>query len=221
MLSSILTFPFHILASIIRFVFHTLRIPLPRVPFSFLNFYRPLIARSSSRSDSYTVSDRWVRSLEEETGAHCLSRSSLVPGAGPSTQSNDLRSRLGTSSSRLLPDFTLGGYDEILRLCQSEIRIGCIVLVSSEHDDVLDFKRFVVAPFTYHTLLTAIQTYSDRPNSCRTPPQTQIHSMGRRCSGTGCLEWYVRPWFPHHLFTYMLRQLHRSCRQPRSRLWRS
>src|SRR6266566_8265988 len=103
MLSSILTFPFHVLASIIRFVFHTLRIPLPlpRAPFSFLNFYRPLFSRSSSRSDPYAVSDRWVRGLEDETGAHCLSRASPVPDAGPSTsqrQTNDLRSRLGAGS---------------------------------------------------------------------------------------------------------------------------
>ncbi|KAH9006631.1 hypothetical protein EDB86DRAFT_2875261 [Lactarius hatsudake] len=144
MLSSILTFPFHILASLVRFIFHTLRIPIPRVPFSSLNFYRPLIARPSTRSDPYTVSDRWVRSLEEETGAHCLSRASPVAGAGPSTsqlQSSELRSRHSTASPRLLPDFTLGSYDEILRLCQSEIRIGCVILVSNEHDDVPDFKR--------------------------------------------------------------------------------
>lgn len=157
MLSSILTFPFHVLASIIRFVFHTLRIPFPRIPFSLLNFYRPLIGRSSTRPDPYTASDRWVRSLEEETGAHCLSRASPAPHSGPSTlhpQANDLRSRLSTGPSRLLPDFTLGSYDEILRLCQSELRIGCIVLVSSEHDDVLDFKRFVIVPFIYRLLFT-------------------------------------------------------------------
>src|SRR6266404_2372179 len=144
MLSSILTFPFHILASLVRFIFHTLRIPIPRVPFSSLNFYRPLIARPSTRSDPYTVSDRWVPSLEEETGAHCLSRANPVLEAGPSTSelpSNELRSRTGTGSSRLLPDFSLGSYDEILRLWQSELRIGCIFLVSNEHDDVPDFKR--------------------------------------------------------------------------------
>jgi FAS-associated factor 2 len=144
MLSSILTFPFHIFASIVRFIFHTLRIPIPRLPFSSLNFYRPLFARPSTRSDPYTVSDRWVRSLEEETGAHCWSRASPVAGAGPSTsqlQSSELRSRIVTGSPRLLPDFTLGSYDEILRLCQSEMRIGCIILVSNEHDDVPDFKR--------------------------------------------------------------------------------
>lgn len=181
MLTSILTFPFHVLASIIRFFFHTLRIPLPRVPFSFLNFYRPLIARSSSRSDPYAVSDRWVRRLEEETGAHCLSRASPVPDAGPSTlqpQTNDLRSRLGVGSSRLLPDFTLGSYDEVLRLCQSEMRIGFIVLVSSEHDDVPDFKRYVVAPFIYHPFLTTMQTYFDGPYSRRTPSQAQIRCLG-------------------------------------------
>ncbi|KAI9438475.1 hypothetical protein H4582DRAFT_1948810 [Lactarius indigo] len=137
MLSSILTFPFHILASLVRFIFHTLRIPIPRVQFSSLNFYRPLIARPSTRSDPYTVSDRWVRSLEEETVPTWLV-------LGPSTsqlQSSELRNRIGTGSPRLLPDFTLGSYDEILRLCQSEIRIGCVILVSNEHDDVPDFKR--------------------------------------------------------------------------------
>ncbi|KAF8273385.1 hypothetical protein EI94DRAFT_1826140 [Lactarius quietus] len=151
MLSSILTFPFHILASIVRFIFHTLRIPIPRLPFSSLNFYRPLIPRPSTRSDPYTVSDRWVRSLEEETGAHCWSRASLVAGAGPSTsrlQTSELRSRMGTGSPRLLPDFTLGSYDEILRLCQSEMRIGCIILVSNEHDDVPDFKRHTLTDLT-------------------------------------------------------------------------
>ncbi|KAI0290930.1 hypothetical protein B0F90DRAFT_1651679 [Multifurca ochricompacta] len=156
MLSSILTFPFHVLASIIRFIFHTLRIPIPHVPFSSLNFYRPLIPRPSSRSDPYAVSDRWIRSLEEETGAHCLSRASLVPHAGPSTpqsQNSNLRSRVSTGSPRLLPDFTLGSYDEILRLCQSDIRIGCVILVSSEHDDVPDFKRNTLTDPTLVDLL--------------------------------------------------------------------
>lgn len=151
MLSSILTFPFHFLANLVRFIFHTLRIPIPRLPFSSLNFYRPLISRPSTRSDPFTVSDRWVRSLEEETGAHCLSRASTVAGVGPSTsqlQSSELRSRIGTGLPRLLPDFTLGSYDEILRSCQSEIRIGCIILVSNEHDDVPDFKRYALVLFS-------------------------------------------------------------------------
>lgn len=43
----------------------------------------------------------------------------------------------------MLPDFTLGSYDEALRTCQKEARIGCIILVSEEHDDVTEFKRWV------------------------------------------------------------------------------
>ncbi|KAI0262629.1 hypothetical protein BC834DRAFT_891002 [Gloeopeniophorella convolvens] len=151
MLTSILAFPFHVLAGIIRFIFHSLRIPIPRVPFSSLNFYRFSISGPASRSDPHTVSDRWVRSLEEETGAHCLSRASPAVNIGPSSsqrQASDLRSRLGAGSLKVLPDFTLGSYDEILRLCQSEIRIGCIILVSDEHDDVPDFKRCVVSEFS-------------------------------------------------------------------------
>ena len=61
-----------------------------------------------------------VRNLDDE-GAHCLGRASPVPDARlsssmPQRQTNDPRSRLGsgTGSLRLLPDFTLGNYDEIL-----------------------------------------------------------------------------------------------------------
>jgi hypothetical protein len=87
-------------------------------------------APSPGCSDPYAVSDRWAHSLEDETGAHYLSPASPVPDAGPSTsqhQTNDLCSRLGANSrQKLLPDFTLGGYSEILCLWQSELRIGCI-----------------------------------------------------------------------------------------------
>ncbi|KAI0290852.1 hypothetical protein B0F90DRAFT_1929113 [Multifurca ochricompacta] len=69
------------------------------------------------------------------------------------SQNSNLRSRLSTGSPRLLPDFTLGSYDEILRLCQSDIRIGCVILVSSEHDDVPDFKRNTLTDPTLVDLL--------------------------------------------------------------------
>ena len=66
--------------------------------------------------------------------------------AGPSS----LTSRTGASAvdggvfedgRKLLPDFTLGRYEEILRLCQREAKIACVILVSEEHDDVTEFKR--------------------------------------------------------------------------------
>ncbi|KAJ7489513.1 hypothetical protein FB451DRAFT_1390665 [Mycena latifolia] len=132
---SFLALPFHLLSTLFRFVFGVLRIPLPR-PFAFnLAFFRP--RRTSPRGDG--GADRWVRELEEETGAQCISASGVnAPGtgAGPSTLTHR-----GTSDRKVLPDFMLSTYEEALRVCQRDFRIGCIVLVSEEHDDVPEFKR--------------------------------------------------------------------------------
>ncbi|KAJ7705248.1 hypothetical protein B0H17DRAFT_1156753 [Mycena rosella] len=132
---SFLAFPFQLLSSLFRFLFGFLRIPLPR-PFAFnLAFFRP--RRTPPRGDG--GADRWVRELEEETGALCMSASSAsgVDAAGPST----LTHRGATTDRKVLPDFMLGTYEEALRVCQRDFRIGCIVLVSEEHDDVPEFKR--------------------------------------------------------------------------------
>ncbi|KAJ7083737.1 hypothetical protein B0H15DRAFT_911810 [Mycena belliarum] len=132
---SFLALPFQLLSALFRFVFGVLRIPLPR-PFTFnLTFFRP--RRTSPRGDG--GADRWVRELEEETGAQCLNASganAMGTGAGPSTLTHR-----GTSDRKVLPDFTLGTYEETLRVCQRDHRIGCIILVSEEHDDVPEFKR--------------------------------------------------------------------------------
>ncbi|KAJ7905092.1 hypothetical protein B0H13DRAFT_2663264 [Mycena leptocephala] len=55
---------------------------------------------------------------------------------GPSTLTHR-----APSDRKVLPDFTLGTYEDALRTCQRDIRIACIVLVSEEHDDVPEFKR--------------------------------------------------------------------------------
>ncbi|TFY68152.1 hypothetical protein EVG20_g3669 [Dentipellis fragilis] len=145
-LLSIVTFPLHLLASLIRFVLTGLRLPLPALRLSLLNIYARFTGQGQQRParDPYTVADRWVRALEDETGALCLSRARAdagVGGAGPSSPA--LRSRYGTmgTGGRVLPDFVLGSYEEALRTCQRELRVGCIVLVSEEHDDTTEFKR--------------------------------------------------------------------------------
>jgi FAS-associated factor 2 len=155
---SILTYPFHVLVAVIRFIFQSLRIPIPNAPISF----SPLSLASffnlrSTILDPYAEADRWLRSLEEETGATCLNSSYTssfnttnkeVDGdAGPS--GSVVRGRYGALSGglgvgRTLPDFWLGSYEDALLACQHQLRIGCIVLVSSEHDDVLPFKRYVL-----------------------------------------------------------------------------
>ena len=93
-----------------------------------------------------------MRALEDETGAVCYSRAgasttgaSSATDAGPST----LTTRAGAGANgesfeegvKKLPDFTLGSYEDILRIAQRENRIACVVLVSEEHDDVAEFKR--------------------------------------------------------------------------------
>lgn len=127
-----------------------LRIPIPQFRFANLNFYRPL---PTGPIDPRSVADRWVRALEEETGAVCISRANtagVAASSGTDAGPSSLTSRPGTSgregqvseeARKLLPDFTLGSYEEILRICQREAKIACIILVSEEHDDVNEFKR--------------------------------------------------------------------------------
>ncbi|KAG6844847.1 hypothetical protein H0H87_003090 [Tephrocybe sp. NHM501043] len=131
--------PIHLFSSILRFIFSLLRIPIPNIRFSSLSFYTPRPRRS------YGGPDRWLRELEEETGAVSISRASTgtstaldSSGAGPSTLTS--RTRL-LDDTKVLPDFTLGSYEDALRTCQRDARIGCIILVSEEHDDVSEFKR--------------------------------------------------------------------------------
>ncbi|KAJ7432072.1 hypothetical protein B0H11DRAFT_2179967 [Mycena galericulata] len=144
--SNLLVWPFQLLSTLFRFVFGVLRIPLPR-PFAFnLALFRP--RRAPPRGDG--GADRWVRELEEETGAQCMSASGVDAGtAGPSTLTHR------TNDRKVLPDFTLGTYEDALRVCQRDTRIACIVLVSEEHDDVPEFKRTTLTDPTLVRLLHA------------------------------------------------------------------
>ncbi|KAJ7176563.1 hypothetical protein C8R46DRAFT_1213153 [Mycena filopes] len=147
-LSGLFAFPFQLLSTLLRFVFGVLRIPLPR-PFAFnLALFRP--RRTPPRGDG--GADRWIRELEEETGAQCMSASAsgvdVGTGAGPSTLTHR-----APSDRKVLPDFTLGTYEDALRACQRDVRIACIVLVSEEHDDVPEFKRTTLTDPTLVRLL--------------------------------------------------------------------
>ena len=99
-----------------------------------------------------------IRELEEETGGIRESRlgdldmgsstgAEVQAGPGPSTLSR--RNEAARAHRRLIPEFYLGSYEEVLRVAQREYRLLCVVLVSNEHDDVPEFKRCVIllAPF--------------------------------------------------------------------------
>ncbi|KZT25606.1 hypothetical protein NEOLEDRAFT_1092611 [Neolentinus lepideus HHB14362 ss-1] len=133
MLLSILTFPFHFLSGILRTIFLVLRLPFgpSTTRFSSLTFLR----RPPKSTDPKAAADRWVRALEEETGATCVSRAGLLGAA-----LEDLEAA-AEDGKKVLPDFVVGSYEEALRKCEKEVRVGCVVLVSEEHDDVAEFKR--------------------------------------------------------------------------------
>ncbi|KAF8954716.1 hypothetical protein BDZ97DRAFT_1927810 [Flammula alnicola] len=142
-----IAFPLHVLSSLFRFIFGVLHIPIPQLRFSSLNFYRPLRPRPSSRGGP----DRWLRELEEETGAISIGRSKLPRGTTSSLLMDPGQSSLTSRSyvtngpfddgRKYLPDFTICSYEDMLRTCQREAKIGCVILVSEEHDDVAEFKR--------------------------------------------------------------------------------
>jgi len=148
---SFFTFPFSVLSNVLRFIFGVLHIPLPRsfATLSFLTSRGPSTTHRQLPEDPKSVTDRWVRALEEETGAVCISRNGNEAAstgvAGPSTASAStsmLRSRGdGSTTGPLLPDFFLGNYEEAMRTCQRQLKIGCIILVSDEHQDAVKFKR--------------------------------------------------------------------------------
>lgn len=91
--------------------------------------------------------------------------------AGPSTtRRHTYPPAASDDNQKILPDFFDGSYEEVLDICQREGRIACVVLVSAEHDDDADFKRYVMFTYTRcamcHILLWA-QVYPYRPDFCQ------------------------------------------------------
>ena len=76
-----------------------------------------------------------------------LSRSQSTEGEASGVASGSstvLNRRQGDDSNvRILPDFFIGSYEAFAKECakEDEPRIGCIFIVSEEHDDVATFKR--------------------------------------------------------------------------------
>jgi FAS-associated factor 2 len=153
-ITSPLTITVNILSSLFHFIFRVLRIPFPRL--NILNISLPggaprhgRVRRGSYSDDPAVVAERWVRELEEETGALCISKARALEAhetnasldePGPS---NRVIQRHATKR-KTLPDFFVGGYDAALRLAQQEARILCVILTCEEHDDVPPFRKDVL-----------------------------------------------------------------------------
>ncbi|SCV72798.1 BQ2448_4335 [Microbotryum intermedium] len=110
-------------------------------------------ARSLQRMDPVGSAERFVRSIEEMTGAVRWSRrlgdaqgsSSSVVGTSSGLSSLERR-RSGSNSSarKALPDFWIGSYESALKKANDDFQVLMVVLTCDEHEDDELFKRRVL-----------------------------------------------------------------------------
>lgn len=111
---------------------------------------------SISRLDPATAAERFVRSLEETTGAVRWSRrnestqnydsSTSGSGVGSSgievgTSAEGMRRRGAGAGRKALPEFWVGSYDSAVRKAKNEARVMMIVLTCEEHESHDDFVK--------------------------------------------------------------------------------
>jgi FAS-associated factor 2 len=95
--------------------------------------------------DPRSCADRWVRSLEESTSAiasaetSSSSRPSTSSVAGPSSSPPSHH-----QSAKRLPNFFIGSYADALKKAKDDLRLMCVILVSSEHEDHDEFVQNVI-----------------------------------------------------------------------------
>ncbi|GJE94004.1 hypothetical protein PsYK624_101720 [Phanerochaete sordida] len=151
-LIAIIAVPYTLLRAILRAL--RIPIPLPAVPPSFSITHMGLGISSAGLShrptpskDPKVAAERWIQSLEEETGCVSFSRAQAGEGeaSGIASGSSSVLNRRTSddANTRFLPDFFIGSYEAFARACASDSapKIGCVILVSEEHDDVATFKR--------------------------------------------------------------------------------
>ncbi|KAI0777964.1 hypothetical protein BC629DRAFT_1524371 [Irpex lacteus] len=102
-----------------------------------LNFglpHRPSIGGAPPVRDAKVAAERWARSLEEETGCVSISRAQVTEGESSGVASGSA-SVTRRNAGAQLRDFvrTLAKEDQA--------KVGCVIIVSEEHDDTPEFKR--------------------------------------------------------------------------------
>lgn len=146
---SILSFPFSLIGGILQFIFRLLRFPFGSGP-----TLRPGTGGNRGIGglglgfgggrgiveDPATVAERFVRELEDETGALTVSHSAASDEdekAGSSSASK------APDTTKRLPDFFIGSYEQALKAAETDLKVLCVIVLSSEHDDVPEFRRYV------------------------------------------------------------------------------
>ncbi|CUA77150.1 hypothetical protein RSOLAG22IIIB_12570 [Rhizoctonia solani] len=145
----VFAYPFSVTLSLFTFVLRIvgfplrlIGVPIPRLPpislVGVLTFLNRARRPGDNTDDPRTAAMRWVRQLEEETGAVSVNRAKDLEGQNEGKGKEPL-------NTGVLPNFYIGSYEEALRIAQRELRVLCVILVSEEHDDVAQFKRNVLA----------------------------------------------------------------------------
>lgn len=149
---SIISFPFTLLGGLLNFVLKVLRFPLNTLfPYLLrgggggptlrpgaggsglgLGIFGGGKAAAAIHEDPDIVAERFVRELEDETGALTVSHANADAASSSSSTG---------ASTKLLPDFIIGSYEQALKAAQTDLRVLCAIVLSSEHDDVPEFRR--------------------------------------------------------------------------------
>ncbi|KAG9012526.1 hypothetical protein FRB94_005843 [Tulasnella sp. JGI-2019a] len=163
-LLSVLTYPltlsFSLMKNILQYVFRILRIPFPRFGSASISLRPPTAGRPPRPGNPRDAAERWVRELEDETGALSVTRAAVTAtttsrGGKDVGEGSELRHReKSDTKGRLLPDFWLGSYESALKAAQTDAKMLCVVIVSEEHDDTAEFKRNVLTDPDFVRALT-------------------------------------------------------------------
>src|SRR5258708_38676247 len=145
-LTNVVTFPFTLITHLLQFIFRILRLPFANI---FPYLFRPigpalrgprgfLGGRSALTEDPTATADRFIRELEDETGAMTISHANAAALEGVADSSKPGNA---AATGRLLPDFFIGSYEQALKTAEKELRVLCFIILNREHEDVPQFRR--------------------------------------------------------------------------------
>lgn len=188
---ALISYPLTISLSVFAFIFRLLRLPFPRFNTATLrfNFFgatpqgRP--RRPPRPGNPADAAERWIRDLEDETGAISVTRAAASASGVDGPSEDALRRRdKSDGRGRLLPAFWIGSYESALKVAQKDAKPMCVILTCEEHDDTAEFKRYAPCrlPLVTTSSLWALQHGPYGSRFCSCPNGQRLHRLGWRCS---------------------------------------
>lgn len=124
----------------------------------------------------------------EALAGRASTSTSYPPDAGADANLNSENGiGIGGGGRKVLPAFFAGTYEEALRTCEREARVGCVVLVSEEHDDTREFKRCVHTFILFLFLLEFIlEKFCHSPDAHRARRFASLANRDTERTPTAC-----------------------------------